>query len=148
VTITWNESAGRVVQTPAALTQQQQQQGEVRVRRFDLGIHHDPFVRNFYSSAFSTDKLKRFNLPSNSALVSNPEAVILTGPGLFPKLMDYKEIQLQDRERNLQFSRQTLVLRELSQGITNRLRVSNLVGKEWVTDKQIVFIPPVCPVSF
>ena len=85
VTITWNEPVGQVVETPAALAQQRQ--GEVHVRRFDLGLHHDPFARNFYSSAFSTDKLKRFDLPPNSALVNNPEAVLLTGPGLFPKLV-------------------------------------------------------------
>jgi len=150
VTISWNELEGQVIETPAlaAAQRQAESQAEPPIRRFDLGLHHDPFARNFYSSVFSTDKLKRFTLPPNSSLVNNPEAVLLTGPGLFPKLMDYKVLVLQDSETKRPFVKQTVIIRELSEGITSTMRVSHQVAKEWSTDQQFVFLPPVCPVSF
>ncbi len=144
VTISWNELPEQIIEKSAMA----QREAQVPVRRFDLGLHHDPFARNFYSSALSTDKLKRFGLPPNSALVNNPEAVLLTGPGLFPKLVDYRFAVLQDSATNRQFVKQTVILRELSEGITNKMRVSHLVGTEWNTDQEIIFMPPVCPVRF
>jgi hypothetical protein len=146
VTISWNEMSGQVIEARASSAQRTQT--EEQVRRFDLGLHHDPFTRNFYSSIFSGDRLKRFSLPSNSALVNNPEAVLLTGPGLFPKLMDYRAELLQDPATNRQFTKQTVVVRELSEGISNTMRVSHLVGKEWTTEQEFIFLAPVCPVSF
>jgi len=152
VTITWNEMSEKVTSGPAtpgpAIKASAAVAQQPPLRRFDLGLHHDPFARNFYSSAFSTDQYKRFSLPSNSALVNNPEAVLLTGPGLFPKLMDYKSVSLQDPATNLPFTKQTLVVRELSEGISNTMRVSHLVGNEWTTDREFIFLAPVCPVSF
>jgi hypothetical protein len=147
VTLSWDEPSGSSV---AARKQQQNAPGQseqIPVRRFDLGLHHDAFGRNFYSSAMSTDKLKRFYLPPNSALVNNQEAVLLTGAGLFPKLMDYRTLTVRDSSSttNRQFLKQTVVLRELSEGITNTMRVSHLVGRAWKTDQQFVFLVPVCP---
>ncbi len=141
VTISWNESPGQVIETKSATAQRQ---GEAPVRRFDLGLHHDPFTRNFYSSVLSTDKLKRFNLPSNSALVNNPQAVLSAGAGLFPRLMDYKMVVLQDTKTNRQIVRQTVVIRELNPGVSYSMRVSRLVGREWSVDRHFVFVPPVC----
>jgi hypothetical protein len=148
VTITWDEPSGQITEIPKVAIVAQQRQEETPVVRFDLGLHHDPFGRNFYSSALSTDKQKRFTLPANSALANNQEAVLLTGPGLFPKLMDYKAFTVRDPKTNRAFLKQTVVLRELSEGITSTLRVSYLAGKEWNTDQQFVFQAPVCPVAF
>jgi hypothetical protein len=145
ITLSWNESpaiAGR----PALA--QQPGQAALPVTRFDLALHHDAFARNYFSSAISTEKLKRFNLPSNSGLVNNPEAVLLTGPGLFPMLMDYKVELLQQRDTNLQVARQTVVLAGMNQGISYTMRVSRLANKEWSADRQFVFMVPMCPSSF
>jgi hypothetical protein len=146
VSISWTEPSGQVTETHS--TAARQQQTETPLRRFDLGQHYDSFGRNLYSSALSTDKLKRFALPSNSALVNKPEEVVVAGPGLFPKLMDYRLEEIKDQESNRRFSRETVVLRELTEGVSETLRVSSLAGREWKTDRQIEFVVPVCPVSF
>jgi hypothetical protein len=153
VSLTWDEPSGPAVEPPSIAARKPpekapNQQEEPSVRRFDLGLLHDPFGRNLFSSAMSTDKLRRFNLPPNSALVNNQEAVLLTGPGLFPKLMDYRALTVRDSSTNRQFLKQTVVLRELSEGITNKMRVSHLVGREWNTDQHFVFLVPVCPTRF
>src|SRR5208283_3820940 len=114
---------------------------------FDLGLVHDAFAGNFFSSALSTENGKRFSLPSDSALIKNPEALLLTGPGLFPKLLDYRAEVLEDRNTNRQFVRQTVVLGELSQGLSYNMRVSRPADDRWNADRQFVFISPVCPNS-
>jgi hypothetical protein len=145
VTIIWTVPAGQVTETAATAARQQP---EAPLRRFDLGQHYKPFERNLYSSALSTDKLKRFNLPSNSALEGNQEAVVGAGPGLFPVLADYRVEEIKDQKSNRRFYQETVVLSELSEGISNTLRVSSLAGREWKTDQVIQFMVPVCPVSF
>src|SRR5271167_4108850 len=119
-TITWNDN-----QPNTTLFNRIRQQGqtETPMMRFDLGLVHDAFAGNFFSSALSTENGKRFSLPSDSALIKNPEALLLTGPGLFPKLLDYRAEVLEDRNTNRQFVRQTVVLGELSQGLSYNMRV-------------------------
>ena len=149
MTISWNEPSSPITEVSSRARQQMQQaQVEVPKMRFDLGVNYDAFARNYYSSILSTDKLQRFSLPSNSALVNNPNTVILTGPGLFPKLMDFKAQPVQDPATNRRFEKQTVVLRELSEGIAYTMRVSRPSGNNWNADRQIVFTAPVCPNSF
>lgn len=146
VTISWNEPATAPIELRSR--KQTQNQSEVPSRRLDLGLNFNPFARNFYSSILSTDKNQRFSLPSNSALISNPETVLLTGPGLFPKLMDFRTQSLQDPSSHRNFDKQTAVLRDLNEGISYTMRVSRLSGQNWNADRQIVFMAPVCPNSF
>lgn len=149
ITISWNEPPSPITEMRARLRQQTQQaQSEGASMRLDLGVNYDAFARNYYSSILSTDKLQRFSLPSNSALVNNPNTVILTGPGLFPKLMDFRTQPLQDPATNRRFEKQTVVLREVSEGIAYTMRVSQLSGNNWNADRQLVFTAPVCPNSF
>ncbi len=145
VTITWNQAASGGVGLRAAAEQNQAQTPPVRL---DLGLHQDAFTRNYFTSALSTQKLQRFNLPANSALVNNPEAVLLTGPGLFPKLMDFRIEVLQDRDTKRQFDRQTAVIRDLNQGLSYALRVSQASNDQWSEERRFVFLTPVCPTSF
>jgi hypothetical protein len=145
VTITWNQAAPVVVGVPAAA---QRNQPETPEFRLDLGLHQDAFARNYFTSGLSTQKLQRFNLPSNSALINNAEAVLLTGPGLFPKLMDFRTELLRDRDTNRQFDRQTAVIRDLNQGLSYTLRVSHDSNQQWSEERRIVFLTPVCPKSF
>jgi hypothetical protein len=153
VSVSWDESLAPPVEPPSIAARKRQwkepnHQPEPSVHRFDLGLFHDSFERNLFSSALSTDKLQRFNLPQNSGLVNDQEAVLLTGPGLFPELVDYRASTVRDNSTNREFLKQTVVLRELSQGITNQMRVSHLVGREWNIEQKCVFLVPVCPNRF
>lgn len=116
--------------------------------RFDLALHHNGFIRNYYSSALGTGRLQRFMLPSNNALAKDVEAVLLTGPGLFPKLMDFRTETLQDRDTKRQFRKETLVLRDLGPGLTYTIRMSRRARNGWEEEKQFAFLTPVCPNSF
>jgi hypothetical protein len=154
VTVTWNEAAGqsaaaaRFANVKSVQQTSQEGQTEIPAMRFDLGLHHDPFTRNFFSSALSTDVSKRFSLPSNSALLTNPEAVRLTGPGLFPKLLSVRTQVLQDAATNLQINRTTVAMQELNQGLSYQMRVSRLANNQWAADQLFVFMSPVCQTSF
>jgi hypothetical protein len=145
ITLTWNEIAAGPPVNVAALGQAEQEGAGIR---FDLGLHHDPFTRNYFSSALATDKLKRFTVPSNSPLANDAQAVMLTGPGLFPKLVDYRAVALQERGTNRPFTQHTLVMRDLSQGLTYTIRMSRLATGQWNEEKQFAFLAPVCPNSF
>jgi hypothetical protein len=138
VTFTWNG--------PVAATAPRSAEGEKL--RFDLGIHYEAFARNYYTTALSDQKLARFQLPANSALISDTQAVLLTGPGLFPKVMDYRLDVLRDRDTNQQFERHTLILRDLNQGLSYTLRQSRLGKDAWTEAGRFVFVTPVCPTSF
>jgi hypothetical protein len=146
VTISWTDPARQVAETVA--TAARQGAAEAPIRRFDLGQHYRAFEQNLYSSALSSDKLKRFNLPSNSALAGNPEAVVAAGPGLFPVLVDYRIEEIKDQKSNQRYYKETVALSELTEGISNTLRVSSLAGREWKADREIQFMVPVCPVSY
>ncbi len=116
--------------------------------RFDLSLHHNGFGRNYFSSALASDKPSRFMLPSTSGLVDDKEAVLLTGPGLFPKLVDFSVQVLQDRDSGRKIERLTLVLRDLSAGLSYTIRLDRPSGNEWRDEGQFVFLTPVCPSSF
>ena len=146
VTLTW---IGPVTQTPVpSITRQTQGGTEASKIRFDLTVQYKGFERNTYSTALTTDKLKRFFLPSNSDLVSHPEAVLLTGPSLFPKLMDFRTENVRDRDTDRDIEKQTLVLRDLSPGLTYTIRLCVLGDKQWTEDREFVFLTPVCPKGF
>jgi hypothetical protein len=151
ITVIWNEAGGQVVNPPSSRVvqvQQPQEAAQPPEMRIDLGLQHDPFTRNYFTSALSTGVSKRFSIPSNSALVSNPEAVRLTGPGLFPQLMSFRTEVLQDAATNRQMARNTVVLQELSEGLSYNMRVSRPTSNQWTTDQQFIFVSPVCPNSF
>lgn len=147
ITITWNELPSQGVSERSVRgreVQATQAAGQVPEMRIDLGLHHDPFTRNYYSSVLSTEVAKRFSLPSNSALVNDSEAVRLTGPGLFPQLMEFRYQVLQDAVTHRQFAKSTVVLQELSEGLSYQVRVSRPTGNGWTADQQFVFVSPVC----
>ena len=153
VTLTWNDpirSGPDVIQAqrPPAEATAPAQAAQTERLRLDLALHFDGFGRNYYSSALSTAAAQRFNLPSNSGLVQDTAAVMTTGAGLFPKLMSFRAEALQDRDSPQQFVRRTLVLRDLREALTYRIRLSNFVQDAWNEDRQYVFLTPICPNSF
>jgi len=151
VTLVWNESAGVVeapvkgsAQVPVAATIPRETPGV----RFDLALHRDGFGRNYYTSILAAEKLERFKLPSNSGLVDDTEAVLLTGPGLFPKLMDFRVEALPDHETGRLFDQLTLVLRDLSDGLSYTIRMDRPMEARWNEEKRFTFLTPICPQSF
>lgn len=116
--------------------------------RFDLALHFQGFEKNQFTSAIATDTDKRFNLPSNSNLVANPDALLLTGPSLFPKVLDFHTQMVVDRDNNRDIPQSTLVLRDFSPGLSYTLRMSSLGQNQWNESKQVVFSTPVCPKDF
>jgi hypothetical protein len=145
VTLTWNEPAVDRPDTIRAVSQGGAQALETPRHRIDLAVHHNGFGRNFYSSALSTAAFQRFNLPSSSALVNDTEAVVLTGPALFPKLMAFRAEIIQDRDSGRRLRRQVLVLRDLSEGLTYQIRLSSPADGAWREEQESVFLTPVCP---
>ena len=132
VTVSWNES----------------DDPEAQPIRLDLALHHNGFGRNYYSTALPSGLPRRFNLPPNSSLIRDPEAVLLTGPGLFPLLMDFKTVKIEDPATHRRFRNRTIVLRDLAPGLTYTIRVCRLGKDEWGEEKRSVFVTPVCPNSF
>ncbi len=118
---------------------------DVPALRFDLAVHHDGFGRNYYSSALASDRHERFELPSNSALIENPEAVLLTGPGLFPRLAGFEAQAVQDRDTGRRLERYTLTLQDLSAGLSYAIREDRRSDDEWTAGGSFVFLTPVCP---
>jgi hypothetical protein len=116
--------------------------------RFDLALHRDGFGRNYYTAILAPEKLQRFKLPSNSDLINDTEAVLLTGPGLFPKLMDFRAEMLEDHATRQVFSQLTLVLRDLSDGLTYTIRMDRAGASVWNEEKRFTFLTPICPQSF
>jgi hypothetical protein len=146
VTLIWNGPASQT--PPSPINREEQGATESSKIRFDLTVQYKGFEKNYYTTALPTEKLKRFNLPSNSELVSHPEAVLLTGPGLFPKLMDFRTEVVKERDTNRDVEKQTLVLRDLSPGLTYTIRLCVRGDKQWTEDREFVFLTPVCPKGF
>jgi hypothetical protein len=142
VTLTWNE-----VPQPATLQVAETNLPPTRLR-FDLSLHFQGLEQNEYSSALSTDTLKRFVLPSNSTLVSNTDALLVTGPSLFPKLVSFHAQTITPPGSSQSVSRQTLVMSEFAQGLAYRLRRARFGGQQWNEDGQLSFSTPVCPQDF
>jgi hypothetical protein len=114
-------------------------------QRVDLAVHFDGFGRNYFSTALSTAALERFSLPSNSSLVTDAAAVMATGPALFPRLIDCRAEMIRDRDTARQLRRQTITLRDLSEGQSYHIRLSSPGRAAWNEDRQYAFLTPSCP---
>ncbi len=146
VTLVWVEPTAQAPEGALSATRQAQT-GTPRLR-FDLTVQYQGFQRNFYSTALASDKLQRFKIPSTSALVADEPAVLVTGPALFPKLMDFRMDPITDRDTARPFLRHTLVLRDLNQGLSYTIRMDVPGSNAWNQDRQFAFLTPVCPTSF
>lgn len=138
VTLTWTQPAQNTSALPLV-------RAGAQGLRFDVALHYDGFARGYFSSIFASNTQQRFMLPSNGAIIKDPEAVLLTGPGLFPKLTDFRVEAVQDREGSRRLERHTVVLRELSPGLTYTIRISRRAGDNWMEMRRSIFLTPVCP---
>lgn len=158
VIVMWNEAPVQVpspvigfVLRPVKLQTPQPtppQAADLSRLRFDLAVHFQGFEKNEFTSTVAIDKEKRFNLPSNSNFISNSDALLLTGPSLFPKVIDFKTETVRERDTNREIPQSTLVMRDLGQGVAYRLRVSTLGQNQWNETRQFVFTTPICPKDF
>ena len=146
VTVTWTEPAERVPDLTAAV-QQRRAPATPRLR-FDLALHYDGFGRNFYSAALAANRNEQFKLPSNSGLINDQASVLVTGPGLFPRLFDFNIQAVQDPGTQRQFAQHTLVLRELAHGLSYTIRLDRPIANGWSEEGHVAFLTPVCPTSF
>lgn len=121
---------------------------DVPTERVDLALHHDGFGRNYYSTALTSELRERFRLPANSGLVADQEAVMLTGPALFPRLTDFRSDTLRARDTGERFRRRTLVLSDLSEGLTYNIRLSGRGDDVWNEERQFYFLTPICHEDF
>jgi hypothetical protein len=157
VTLSWNETAGggpdivlaaqRGGRPPTAQQPPAAAAPPSRLR-VDLAIHHNGLGRNYYTTAFSDQKLQRFQLPSTSALVKDEPAVRLTGTGIFPRLLEFRIESLRERETQAQFEKHTLVLRDLNPGVSYTISIDRPAGNQWNEARRFVFLSPVCTQSF
>jgi hypothetical protein len=67
---------------------------------------------------------------------------------LFPKLMDYRTETIQDRDTRREIKKHTVVLRDLSPGLSYTIRLSALGDNRWNEQREFVFLTPVCPKNF
>jgi len=140
--------------------------------RFDLTPHYQGFERESYTTIFPVAVQQRFNLPMNSALIANPEAVLLTGPGIFPKVVDFSQVVLTgaggpvaavalDPDRLKESGVEsvepgdaragyqvTIKLRDLNPGLAYKFRKCDLVQSSWRSDQTVTFSTPVCTQKF
>jgi hypothetical protein len=142
VTLSWNETDDIILLRAKA------RQTETPPLRFDLAVHFDGFSRNYLSAALSTGKLERFKLPSNSPLVKDQAAVLESGPGLFPKVVEYRTESLQERDTQRAFVQHTLALRDLNHAVSYTIRMDRREANGWTEDSRFEFQTPVCPTSF
>jgi len=142
------ELARQVKQPQPEQAQQLQQPADPSKLRFDLAVHFQGFEKNQFTSTLASDKEKRFNLPSNSNFIANSDALLLSGPSLFPKVMDFRTEMVRDRDANRDIPKSTLVLRDLNGGLAYKLRMSTLGQNQWNEIKQVVFTTPICPQDF
>jgi hypothetical protein len=154
VTVTWNEDSTTPAPPPPAAQAApegapgQRAVGDLSRIRLDLALHHDGFERNYYTTILASEKLQRFKLPSNSPMINDTEAVLLTGPGLFPKLMDFRAESIVDLAARQNFDQLTMVLRDLSPGLSYSVRRDRPVENRWIEEQRFTFLTPVCPQSF
>jgi hypothetical protein len=146
VTVIWSEP----IQTapPLGVAAQTQRALPVPRVRFDLSLHYDGLRRNYFSAAMPGNRNEPFRLPSTSALVNDQPAVLVTGPGLFPKLYNYAVVPVQDPATRSTIAQHTLVLRELSHGLTYNLALDRPAANGWNEQGRVAFPTPLCPNGF
>jgi hypothetical protein len=116
--------------------------------RFDLAVHYQGFEKNYYSTVFPVEEQKRFNLPSNSRFVADPEAMLLTGPSMFPKVVQFKTANLPTTNQvaaNRNLKAYTLRLRDLGPGLSYRIRMCTFNREVWTPAQTFTFTSPICP---
>jgi hypothetical protein len=121
--------------------------------RFDLTTHYQGFQRESYTTIFPVEVEQRFKLPMQSSLVENTEAVLLTGPAIFPKVVGFDQVQLTRgsgvRETDAGTGYQyTIKLQDLAPGLAYKFRKAELVESTWRADQLVTFSTPVCPQEF
>jgi hypothetical protein len=124
VMLTWSDPTPGAAEAPPRL-------------RVDLAVHHRGFERALYSSAVLDDRQDRLLLPSTSGLVADPDALLLTGPVLFPTLVDDNAVAPTP-------GRHEIGLRDLGEGLTYAVRLSRWDAGAWIERGRTLVLVPVC----
>lgn len=128
--------------------------------RFDIALQSQGFERNYYSSVFPVERLKRFSLPLRSELVRDTAALLLTGPAMFPKIVQFSRTAIrvagtdtlgQPQVRNAKganaAAREEVKLRivELGAGLSYKIRKCTFNKESWNATQEVIFNTPICP---
>lgn len=115
--------------------------------RFDIALHYQGFQKNYYSTLFPVEKEKRFGLPLQSNYIRDSPAVLLTGPSLFPKVVDYQSAIDTSATRigKTHIDGNTLLLTDVGPGLAYRIRMCTFAKGAWTPSHEILFSAPICP---
>jgi hypothetical protein len=139
--VSWQEAAG---QEPTAQ----------KPLRFDIALQSEGFQRNYYTTVFPVERLKRFNIPVQSEFMRDTAAVLLIGPPLFPKVTDFRELPTNQQTADTnnptspvtrKISNKVLRLVDLGPGLSYRMRMCTYDGKSWRPTQEVIFNTPICP---
>jgi len=141
VELSWNEefppngATTEMVTGPAA----------TRNLRFDISLNYKGFERNYYTTVFPIARNQRFSIPEISTLVRDTSAVLMTGPSLLPKVVDFQQIRVRVNEKEM--LKKILHLTDLGPGAAYRIRSCTLNGEAWMPSAEFIFNTPICPVD-
>ncbi|MGZ5253773.1 MAG: hypothetical protein ACXWV5_06285 [Flavitalea sp.] len=123
--------------------------------RFDIALHYQGFEKNYYTSVLIGDTQTRFNIPGNSSFVKDTAAVILTGPALFPKVLNFAQqtsasnpAAINQASQQVNMVRNVLRLSDLGPGLSYRIRMCNMVGEQWTPTREVIVTTPICPTDY
>jgi len=155
----YSQDAGHVVpQVEITWTEPEVQE---RTVRFDIALQSQGFERNYYTTAFPVQAPQRFVIPGISAFVTDTAAILLTGPALLPKVIQFSEqrvtsspsdtgVQVRSFEptggrRGL--VKKTLKIQELGFGLSYKFRMASFNREAWAPTQEVIFTTPICPMD-
>jgi hypothetical protein len=108
------------------------------VARLDLTVHHRGFERAYFTSVRLGSDQSRLLLPASSALVADLDALLLTGPVIYPAVTSFRREPAEDGDRVV------AALRDLGEGLTYTVRLSLRQDGAWLQSGQAMVLAPVC----
>jgi len=118
--------------------------------RMDIALLYRGFQNNYYSTVFPLTPNRRFALALHSNYLKDSAAVLLTGPSLFPKVVDFRLREADTSAKAVQgpaLRQHTLLLTDVGPGLTYRLRMCMLHEGSWQTSREMLFSAPICPID-
>jgi hypothetical protein len=122
--------------------------------RFDIALHFQGFEKNYYTTVFPVENLKRFNIPANSQFLLDTAAVLLTGPAMLPKVIDFHQETIQmpsqptlKKQGESVMMKQSLRIIDMGPGLSYRIRLCTFNKESWTPTREVIFTTPICPLD-
>jgi len=140
VELSWNEAMPAQVRAEAF-----NQTVETKDLRVDISLQYKGFERNYYTTAFPIARNQRFSIPGKSLFVKDTAAVIMAGPAMLPKVVDFQQMKVKVNSQDM--VKKILHLTDLGPGAAYRIRLCTLTGENWAPSGEFVFNTPICPLD-